>query len=53
MKAEDDLIRLWDEKHEAAGCPLYREGSITASQASKQRTLSLLWRTCAGGSKGF
>ena len=44
---EDDLIHLWDEKHEAAGCPLFRDSSSQCLAAPPQRTWRLLGRTLA------
>jgi len=43
---DDDLIRLWDEKHLAAGLALFKSDELKEeSEAARLHTLPLLWRT--------
>ncbi|CAE6944640.1 araE [Symbiodinium natans] len=44
---DDDLIRLWDEKHHAAGTPLFRSDSVLEEkdETVRLRTLPILKRT--------
>ncbi|CAE7801063.1 unnamed protein product [Symbiodinium sp. CCMP2456] len=46
-EGQDDLIRLWDDKHLAAGSPLYRSDSKLEEkdEAVRLRTLPILQRT--------
>jgi len=44
-EGQDDLIRLWDDKHLAAGSPLYRSDSKLEDEAVRLRTLPILQRT--------